>query len=540
MSSKSINKATREWVQLHKKLYVLAKSQVFQHLGEIRYGFESLEEKYNAELKQAWTASTKTLILNDLKQKDIVLLGDFHALQQSQKSHLRILRELIHHREIVMGVEFLQVKHQSFVDDYLNGIITEKELREKVQWDKNWGFPWSHYLPLLQWAKENKVAVYGLDWSIKDHSLKSIKLRENFSSVQIKKIKSKHTKALVVVIYGELHLAKNQFPRALKKSFGSKKKLSLTRVYQNYEPIYFKLAQKGLETNVEYIRFKSGDFCVLNVPPWVKWQNYLLFLEQNYDKELDDMDIDYTDHVVKLVHFLRQALNLRIGTDSVSVYTVGDEYFYRKIMKDLSALDFKRIKILLGKERSFYIPQMQMGYLARMSLSHTSILAAEYMHAILSQRKKMYLAGKPDFVKQIWIQAMKYFGAKLINHKRKTDSLEDIRRSLLASNSKDSKNKDALMLALQQKVREVSFLTTGHKPKFRFKNIDPTVFWDAARLLGGMLGEKYFYAFHKNLIAKEYLVKILRHSLDDRAFEQFYYRQVQNIEATLKLEKKTV
>jgi hypothetical protein len=534
MSSKSLNKATREWVQLHKKLYILAKAQVFQHLGDIRYDFESLEKKYNAELKQAWRIISKDYILNDLKHRDIVLMGDFHALQQSQKSQLRILRELIHHREIVLGVEFLQAKHQSLINDYLVGKISDEEFREKIQWDKNWGFPWSHYLPLLQWARENKVVIYGLDWSLKDHSLKSIKLRENFSSVFIKKMHRKHPQSLIVVIYGELHLAKNQFPRAIQKNFGGRKKLNIARIYQNYEPIYFRLTQRALETNVEYIRFKSGDFCVLSVPPWVKWQSYLLFLEQSYDKELDDLDIDYTDHVVKLVQFLRQALNLKIGTDSVSVYTVGDEYFYRKIMSDLPAREFKRVKALIAKERSFYLPQMQMGYLARMSLSHTSILAAEYMHAILSERRSMHLSGQSDFLRQIWIQAMKYFGAKLINHKRKTDSLEDIRRSLLSGSTKDPKDKDALILSLQQKVREVSYLTTGRKPKYRVKKNDPSVFWDAARLLGGMIGEKYFMAFHKSLISQKYLVNLLKHSLEDRSFEKFYYKQIQAIEVKLK------
>jgi hypothetical protein len=322
----------------------------------------------------------------------------------------------------------------------------------------------------------------------------------------------------------------------LKKSLNDKKKLNMVRVYQNYEPLYFQLAQRALETHVEYIHFKSGDFCVLSVPPWVKWQNYLLFLEQNYEKDLDEIDIDYTDHVVKLVHFLRLALSLKIGTDSVSVYTVSDENFYRKVKSELSVHEFQRIKTLITKERSFYVPQLQLGYLARMSLSHSSILAAEYMHALLSKRKKMFLTGKSDFLQQIWLHAMKYFGAKLINHKRKTDSLEDIRRSLLSSKSKGEKNKDALMLALQQKILEVSYLTTGRKPKYRFKKFNPVVYLDAARFLGGMIGEKYFTAFHKALIGKEYLLKVLRYPLESNDFDKFYYKQIQSIETILKKE----
>lgn len=535
MSSKSTKKATREWVQLHKKLFIQAKNQVFQHLGKVRFDFEFLEKKYIAELRQPWRIISKDFILNDLKNRDLILMGDFHALQQSQKSQLRILRDLIFKRNIVLAVEFFQAKHQSYIKAYLEGQITAENLRARVEWDKNWGFPWTHYLPLLEWAKQNRVPIYGLDWSLKHQSFRALALRENFSAVQIKKIRRKYPKALIAVIYGELHLSKKQFPQAIQKNFTAKNKLNLVRIYQNYEPIYFKLASRALETHAEYIRFKSGDFCVLSVPPWVKWQNYLLYLEQNFDKELDDLDIDYTDHVVKLVQFLRQALNLKIGTDSISIYTVGDEYFYRKIKSELTKLEFANVKMLISKERSFYIPKLQMGYLARMSLSHTSILAAEYMHAALSERQKMNLGGMSDFLKQIWIQAMKYFGAKLINHKRKTDSLEDIRRSLLSNDTKDTKNKRALMLALQQKVIEVSYITTGRKPNYTFKDIYPETFWDAARLLGGMMGEKYFSAFHRGVLSKKQIVKLLSNNVDRRNFNEFYYQQVVNIEALSKL-----
>jgi uncharacterized iron-regulated protein len=534
MSSKSTKKATREWVQLHKKLYVQAKTQVFQNLGKVHFDFESLEKKYNTELKQPWRIINKDLLLSDLKTRDLILMGDFHALQQSQKSQLRILRDLKFLRNIVLAVEFFQTKHQSHIDEFLNGEISSEELRTRVNWDKNWGFPWSHYLPLIEWAKENKVPIYGLDWSIQHQSFRALALRENFSAVQIKKIRRKHSKSLIAVIYGELHLSKKQFPVAIQKNFKKNQKLNVIRIYQNYEPIYFQLASRALETHAEYVRFKSGDFCVLSVPPWVKWQNYLLYLEQNFDKELDDLDIDYTDHVVKLVHFLRQALNLRIGTDSISIYTVGDEYFYRKIKSDLTPLEFTRVKTLIAKERSFFIPKLQMGYLARMSLSHTSILAAEYMHAEIAHRQNLSLCGKSDFLKQIWLHAMKYFGAKLINHKRKTDSLEDIRRSLLEKDNKDSKNKKALMLSLQQKVIEVSYLTTGRKPKYKFKNMHPEIFWDAARLLGGMMGEKYFNAFHRGILPKKQIVKLLMAPIEAQGFEKFYYRQVEVIEAISK------
>ena len=57
-------------------------------------------------------------------------------------------------------------------------------------------------------------------------------------------------------------------------------------IYQDSEKLYFRLAQKYLETKTEVIRLDKRSFCVLGSPPWVTWQSYLIFLEKSFDDAL--------------------------------------------------------------------------------------------------------------------------------------------------------------------------------------------------------------------------------------------------------------
>jgi hypothetical protein len=158
-------------------------------------------------------------------------------------------------------------------------------------------------------------------------------------------------------------------------------------------------------------------------------------------------------------------------------------------------------------------------------------VATEYLHAYLSGRNRLCLNTHEDFLPQIWIQAIDYFGTKLINHKRKTDTIDDIKRSLSIRNEKSERGKDALLLALRQKVREVSFLSTGVRPKTPIRARLRLSYWEASRLLGGMMGERLYNSFRKGQISTELIEKLMKHPVDSIHFDEFYFEIVELIES---------
>ncbi len=524
MSSKSFDNATREWVQIRKKLYLQIKSDVQRMLADSWWEFIPLEKRYAKELAQPWRSISKSFLYDGLAHADVILLGDFHALQQSQRGHLRILREWPQPEQLVLAVEFFQARHQKVIDLFMKGKLSEPHFLEKIAWEKSWGFPWEHYKPIIDWAKKNRVAVFGINWGLRQTKMNSIKTRENFSAVCIGKIHHRFPQRKICVIYGDLHLSKTQLPSSLRKQ-EDLKKLKIIRVFQNDEPLYFKALSHGLESKLEHIQFKSGDFCVQSVPPWIKWQSYMLFLEKNFDRQIDefDGDVDHTDHVAKLVQFLSDEFKVRLKGSNLAVYSADDTHVYAKIRQHLTKREWKVVQRWITEQRTFYIPELESGYLGRVTVNHTATLAGEYFHAFLSKRKYIHFNGQKDFERQIWIQAMAYLGSKVINHKRKTNSIEDLRKSLLTGEAKDS-NRKVLLLALHQKVREISFLTNGHLIPLKRSKIEDLVYVDAARLLGSMLGDKIYTLYRTKKWKPIDLLVLMQTSLEDEDFKSKYYK----------------
>lgn len=522
MNKKAADNPTNEWFQLRKKLYLQIKSEVARLLGDSWSEMHYLEKKYAKELIQSWRSVRKDEFYEDLVQSDIILIGDFHALQQSQRAQLRILREWPKNKPYVLAVEFLQSRHQKFVDLWMQRKLSEKEFLKKVNWIKSWGFPWEHYKPLFELARAHKVPIVGINWSLKQTNIKTLQTRENFSVICLKKNKVKYPNHKIIMIYGDLHLSKNQLPKAIKKNEIFRKS-KLIRVFQNSESLYFQSLGLGLESKIEIVKLKSGDYCIQSVPPWIKWQSYLLFLENTYDRQLDDIDIDPTDHVGKLVDFLSEEYQVKIKKTNLAIYTANDTSVFLKIRKKLNKNEWLVVKRWITDRRSFYIPELEMGYLGQITVNHTATLSGEFVHSILSGRQKIYNGDMHDFERQIWIHAMTYLSAKIINHKRKTNSLDDIRKSLLMK-ATNNRHRQVLILALQQKVKEIRYITHGQwLPLKSHSNTDLNIYSEASRLLGAMLGEKIHTLYQSKKKTLKWVKTLMKIPLSDEDFPSKYY-----------------
>jgi hypothetical protein len=168
------------------------------------------------------------------------------------------------------------------------------------------------------------------------------------------------------------------------------------------------------------------------------------------------------------------------------------------------------------------------GYLPRASVNHAAALAMEYLLFKLSGLNKNMLAAPEDFTRWIWMNGWSYFGSKLINPRRKTDTLHDIKARL--TNPQGKLEREPLQLALSQKIFELArasgHATANSKMKPRRKNS----YIIAAELLGGLMGEKIFEAYSRNKLSVERIRKQLALSMDSPAFQSEYFKFIQFLE----------
>lgn len=103
-------------------------------------------------------------IIERLSDKRIIYVGEQHDRHEHhliQKEIIKALKE--RGNEIAIGMEMFIHKNQTVIDDYIAGIIDEKEFLKRSQYFKTWGFDYVLYQDILRFARENRIPVVGLN-----------------------------------------------------------------------------------------------------------------------------------------------------------------------------------------------------------------------------------------------------------------------------------------------------------------------------------------------------------------------------------------
>ena len=127
-------------------------SIVFFHLA-----FTSFTQEKQAYI--LYNAKGKKLsyekMIKVLKEKDILLFGEFHNNPISHWLQLEVTTSLKQTRDLVLGAEMFEQDNQEALDLYLKGKIKAKGLDSMARLWKN--YP-TDYAPLVNFAKENSLA----------------------------------------------------------------------------------------------------------------------------------------------------------------------------------------------------------------------------------------------------------------------------------------------------------------------------------------------------------------------------------------------
>ena len=103
-------------------------------------------------------------VFDRLASTRIVLLGEAHTKAAHHRWQLYMLSALhSRHANLVVGFEMLPRRVQASLDDWSAGKLTEEEFLEQSQWQKVWGYDAGLYLPLLHFARLNRLSTVALN-----------------------------------------------------------------------------------------------------------------------------------------------------------------------------------------------------------------------------------------------------------------------------------------------------------------------------------------------------------------------------------------
>jgi uncharacterized iron-regulated protein len=103
-------------------------------------------------------------LLQRAAQASVVLLGERHDSAEQHRWQLQTLAGLHAHRaDFVIGMEMFPRRVQPALDRWVAGETTEQQFLTESDWRTVWGYDSAFYMPILHFARMNRIPVVALN-----------------------------------------------------------------------------------------------------------------------------------------------------------------------------------------------------------------------------------------------------------------------------------------------------------------------------------------------------------------------------------------
>ena len=402
---------------------------------EIRANDPTAGRKYLRDFREAYSSYERVLTATEVSEQiahaDIVLVGDYHALPNSQR-YLASLIDLpaLRHRSLVLGVETIFSRDQHIVAEWLSGEIEEAELRQRIRFELDWGYDWTPFYELLSIARRHNAGIYGLDCMPRE-DLRKIGARDRHAANQIVEIHRRHPSALVLVLFGESHLAPKHLPALLRERLPETRMLT---VLQNVDALYWHAAGESRD-RVEAVQVSDDVLCVFNATPLEKYENYRLCLDRwrrsDNDRSAPDLGPTVYNLIDGLVRFLginryspHNTTQPRLLVDAMpEVYSRSSDALLRRLLSRKGfAAGQRRAMLRQVKERgSAYLSPLNAVYVRQFRMMFSAEDATRFLHHAcrglprrVNGKTPAPLAPEDAFYTSMLEHALGYFGSRIL------------------------------------------------------------------------------------------------------------------------------
>ncbi len=532
-------------------LYEKLKNRLEEYEKKDKY-LERYEEEYLREISDFERVATKEELITEIILSDIVFIGDFHTLRQSQKIPQRILSKVIindlyktQKKGIVLCMEAFLTEHQRFINLYIKDKISEKEFLNAIDYEKTWGQNWKHYKTIIDFAKSCAIKIFGIN-TLPNNSTNSLELRDKFALEKIIELFLDFPKHLIVVFYGDAHITYCHIPQKLiefmKRKF--RRQITYLIVHQNSDSIYWKLAKLGLADIIDAVYIKPNIYCIINTTPIAKLQSQINWYENNEELkcvlhpewcEPEESLSNLCDEVKDIIDELINFLNIKMDCDDFSILSIHNIKDLEQVLPDnITEEEIKKIEEIILKNESYFIPKRNIIILSNYSINHVTEEAMHYIHSKLAKFLTFDKLNSTDkFYCTIIYEAIGFCGSKIINHKRKCYKIKDFYDYILyLKNRKIKDTKTAILKEATKKVikhyeMEQLLLNRGKTKKMgKYYDMKFSVFITVTHALGYILGDKLFEGLMNGFISKEYFIKLLKTKIDTKGTAKNIWQQL--------------
>ncbi len=440
--------ALKQLSSLHREMYDKAYTEAMTSLGSESTSIRRYGEKFSKSLPDQFKMSHLRKLLQSIDDHKIVLYGDFHSHKQCQRGLLRVLRAYIYtpdHAPVTLAVEMFRQKDQEVLNQWQAGNISDEELLRRTDYNTIWGFPWENYKPLLEFCRSHGIRFIGMNTDLAGRDTLSV--RDRAASKALKHYLQKNPKHKVFYIVGEYHLANEYLPKELTKL---NLQNEILRIVANTDKYFFLLPEDKIHRSDEYLELNPSFYCIINSPPWIKWQSHVLneelkrigytayisremsnlAYEDSYDG-IDDDSFDIDWHLKVNIDHICRFLNIKPTNQLYDNFCVSPhidnaelehlplfarEAFVRQASRDGVALEFKRKQLIMSD----------------VSANHLAFAAGQIVFATLTDIQERYDDSQSLFCLQVLKQFVGALANKVVNPKISLQTYKSVEEYLVA------------------------------------------------------------------------------------------------------------
>ena len=401
---------------------------------EIRANDPNGQRKYLRDFSAAYRSYQSVLdpteVHDAVRGADLVLIGDYHALPTCQRYAASLMeqRALAGDRPVVLGVETIFARDQHILEEWWRREIDENELHERMRFHLDWGYEWAPFYELLVTAREHGEAIYGLDCMPRE-DLRKIGARDRHAADKLAEIRQRHPNAVILVMFGESHLAPGHLPLALREKLPQERTLT---VLQNVDALYWRAAGERHE-RVDAVRLADDVICVFNATPLEKYENYRLCLDRWKREDNDAPDLAPTVYnlIDGLVRFLKidrysahNTTQPKFLVDLLpEVYFRSSDALLNRLLSRKGVSEEERAAMLqrVGDRGCAYLPQVNAFYMHELQMMYAAEEAARFLHHAcrglpgrVTAREEAADEPADFFYGRVLENALAYFGSRVL------------------------------------------------------------------------------------------------------------------------------
>jgi len=524
--------------------------------------------KYLRDFREAYRFYQQVLAPTDVRREiaeaGTVLVGDYHALPNSQRYLTSLLRDPeLRQRPVVLGVETIFSRDQHILDEWFCGEIDEEELRQRIRFDLDWGYDWPTFFELLSAARDHGAPIFGLDCMPRE-DLRKIGARDRHAADKIAELRRRHSDALIVVLFGESHLAPQHLPALLQERLPAEPVLT---VLQNVDALYWRAAGETRD-HVEAVQVRKdvreNVLCVFNATPLEKYETYRIWLDRwgRSDKDHSGPDLGPTLYnlIDGMIRFLginqyssHNTTQPRLLVDLMpEVYSCSSEALLRRLLsrKGFTAEQRRRLLRQVRERGSVYLKPINAVYVREFRMTSSAEDAVRCLHQAcrglpnLANSKAHAAQAAPGdktldqddaFYTSVFEHALAFFGSRILHPARPAFRDTDL-AELFEVTGEDLEHETALPFA--DAVEVLDFLTEhrqrdsrdAHAPAFTGRKYEY-----AAEQLGYLTGTDLYDAYIEGRLTAVNLRKLfLTHIEEPGVAREAYFQLSKRLRSRLR------